>query len=337
MSAIENPDYVIGLRYDDTKPYFDAIRNMDGYVADMMEEINIGCDLDDGDWVRGQCFERFDILRTKMVYKGREPKYTNEILLNEKLAKQKGYNIGDSITLHIKEFSMEEVTRQCVVVGYFQSLFENCHYMAFLDLFIDLIPENQLEYASSQRLFYFEQDKVPSYDDIRKVLMSVNNEKNIEFGGFMTGKDRLGSMILNTVETAADAVMSVFMSVTAIIISLLLVMLTKLKLLRERRNYAVYKALGYSTTNIMTQIAIAMVILGVIGSLVGSIIGGLITSPLLSLMGGIIGAGHFAFIIPWGYIVGIIFAIPLLIYIVSMLCAIPVKKIAPATLLRERG
>lgn len=337
MSAIENPDYVIGLRYDDTKPYFDAIRNMDGYVADMMEEINIGCDLDDGDWVRGQCFERFDILRTKMVYKGREPKYTNEILLNEKLAKQKGYNIGDSITLHIKEFSMEEVTRQCVVVGYFQSLFENCHYMAFLDLFIDLIPENQLERASSQRLFYFEQDKVPSYDDIRKVLMSVNNEKNIEFGGFMTGKDRLGSMILNTVETAADAVMSVFMSVTAIIISLLLVMLTKLKLLRERRNYAVYKALGYSTTNIMTQIAIAMVILGVIGSLVGSIIGGLITSPLLSLMGGIIGAGHFDFIIPWGYIVVIIFAIPLLIYVVSMLCAIPVKKIAPATLLREIG
>ncbi len=114
-------------------------------------------------------------------------------------------------------------------------------------------------------------------------------------------------------------------------------MLIRLKLLREKRDYAIYKALGYTTTNIMTQIAIAMVILGLLGSLVGAIVGGLVTTPLLSLAGSIIGVGRFAFVIPWGYIVGIIFAIPLLIYIVSMLCAIPVKKIAPATLLRERG
>lgn len=335
MTAIENPDYVIGLRYDDTKPYYDAIRKMDGYKADMLVEINIGGYLDDGDWVRGQCFERFDILRTKMVYKGRYPQYTNEILLNEKLAKQKGYDIGDTINIRITEYSMEGVTKQCVIVGFFQSLFENCHYMAFNDLFAEFLVEERTK--SYSRLFYFEKGKVPTYDDITEVLKSVKNEEYINYGGFMTGRARLGNMILNTVEQAADAVMSVFISITIIIICLLLIMLVKLKLLREKRNYAICKALGYTTPQIMTQIAVAMVILGVIGSLVGSIVGALITSPMLSAMGGMIGAGHFAFTIPWGYVAGIIFAVPLLIYAVSMLCALPVKRISPATLLRERG
>ena len=178
---------------------------------------------------------------------------------------------------------------------------------------------------------------MPTYDDITEVLKSVKNEEYINYGGFMTGRARLGNMILNTVEQAADAVMSVFISITIIIICLLLIMLVKLKLLREKRNYAICKALGYTTLQIMTQIAVAMVILGVIGSLVGSIVGALITSPMLSAMGGMIGAGHFAFTIPWGYVAGIIFAVPLLIYAVSMLCALPVKRISPATLLRERG
>lgn len=333
MTAIENPDYVISFRYKDTKPYFDAIRNMDGYEADMLEA-NGSCYIDD-DWARGYYYERFDILRTKVVYKGRYPEYKNEILLNEAFAKQKGYNIGDTITLSIHEYTMNKVERQCVVVGYFQSLFANCNYMAYFDLIEEFITETQINGAA--RLIYFEKGKAPSYDEITEVLRGVNNEENIDYGAFMTGRARLGNMILNTVEQAADAVMSVFISITIIIISLLLVMLVKLKLLREKRNYAICKALGYTTPQIMTQIAVAMVILGVIGSLFGSIIGAIITSPMLSLMGGLIGAGHFAFIIPWGYVVAIIFAVPLLIYAVSMLCAMPVKRISPATLLRERG
>ena len=167
--------------------------------------------------------------------------------------------------------------------------------------------------------------------------MNTFDEEYIKYNGFQQGINMVKNQFLNTVETAADAVMSVFIAITAIVISLLLVMLIKLKLLREKRDYAIYKALGYTTPNIMTQIAIAMVILGVVGSLFGSIIGALLTSPILSLAGNIIGIGKFAFIVPWGYIVAIIFAIPLLVYLVSMLCAVPVKKIAPATLLRERG
>ena len=336
MAATENPDYIIGLRYEDSDPYFEAIRSMDGYQADMLAEVYCGGYIGDSDdWIRGEFFERFDILRTDFVYKGRYPKHKNEIIINEKFAKQNGFEIGDSFTVSFDELTMNAVKNEYVIVGYFQSIFENCHYMAFLDNIIDILSAEEVKTAP--RMFYFDKDKVPTYDQITQVLKNVNNEENIHYGAFLTGKVRLGNMILNVVETAADAVMTVFIAVTAIIISLLLVMLIKLKLLRERRNYAIYKALGYTTPNIMTQIAVAMVILGVIGSLIGGIVGALITSPMLTAMGSFIGAGYFAFIIPWGYVVGIIVCIPLLIYLVSMLCAIPVRKIAPATLLRERG
>lgn len=110
----------------------------------------------------------------------------------------------------------------------------------------------------------------------------------------------------------------------------LLIMIIKLKLLREKRNYAIYKALGYTTVDIMTQIAISMVILGAIESLVGALVGAFTTSPILSLFSGYIGAGHLDFVIPWGFTVAIIFGICALVYLVSMLCAISVRRIRPA-------
>lgn len=335
MTAIENPDYIISLRYDDNTPYYDAIRNMDGYTADMMSELRVGSYLDDGDWVSGRYYERFDILRTNMVSSGRYPQHSNEILLNENLAKQKGYDIGDSITLHIKELGKDEVLKQCVVVGYFQALFENYHIIGCADMVAYLITPELL--VSAPRYFYFEPGKVPTYDEITQALRAVNNEEYINYGSFMTGRANLENMILNTIETAADAVMSVFISVTIIIITLLLIMLIKLKLLREKRNYAIYKALGYTTPNIMTQIAVAMLILGVIGSVIGALVGALSTTPLLTLFGGMLGIGKFLFAVNWWYIAAIIIAVPALVYAVTMLCAVPVRRIAPATLLRERG
>lgn len=105
----------------------------------------------------------------------------------------------------------------------------------------------------------------------------------------------------------------------------------------KKLNFILYKKGNNYGKKVKKTKEFNMVILGVIGSLIGGIVGALITSPMLTAMGSFIGAGHFAFIIPWGYVVGIIVCIPLLIYLVSMLCAIPVRKIAPATLLRERG
>ena len=61
-----------------------------------------------------------------------------------------------------------------------------------------------------------------------------------------------------------------FFSITAIVIALLLVILIKLKLLRERRNYAVYKALGFTSLGIMLQIVTAMLLLGILGSAAGA-------------------------------------------------------------------
>ena len=234
-------------------------------------------------------------------------------------------------------FRSLESDKSCVIVGYFQNLVDVCKVIGFLEILDGLYDISTYEDSRYfQHLIYFEKGKAPSADELSEILLQVDGGK-VMFSGFQTGEYYIGSAFLDTVETAADAVMSVFFSITAIVIALLLVMLIKLKLLRERRNYAVYKALGYTSWDIMLQIAMSMLTLGIIGSIIGSLIGALTTSPILSLFGKYIGAGHFAFIIPWGYTVCIVLFISLLICAVSMLCAIPVRKINPAKHLRERG
>ncbi len=333
MSAIEVPDWSIRFDYEDNSLYYEAIRKMDGYKYDTLGTIGTGGYVNEN-YVMGWYYEDFDKLRTNVVYEGKNPKYANEILWEVGSAKSKGFSIGDSITITFNN-NGEEIKKECVIVGFFQSIINHGQFLGKIELLSFYFTE---EYEkNSTRYFYFEKGKVPTSNEINEYLLNTFDEEYIKYNGFQQGINMVKNQFLNTVETAADAVMSVFIAITAIVISLLLVMLIKLKLLREKRDYAIYKALGYTTPNIMTQIAIAMVILGVVGSLFGSIIGALLTSPILSLAGNIIGIGKFAFIVPWGYIVAIIFAIPLLVYLVSMLCAVPVKKIAPATLLRERG
>ena len=331
MSAVENADFYIGFYYEDPSPYFDAIHEMEGFEADVTYT-RVGMSIDD-DYNYGQLYSSFDYMRTDFLYKGRYPKYSNEILIEEQYAKSKGLYIGDSVNMSM-ELNMVKSENTCVIVGYFQNLIDNARFMGFTNIIQELNDLDDFAFYC-QHLIYFENGKAPTLDELDGVLKEVAGG-SVQYNGFQRGKDVLDNSLLNTVETAADAVMSVFFSITAIVIALLLVMLIKLKLLRERRNYAIYKALGYTTTNIMMQIAVAMVILGAIGSVVGAIVGALTTSPMLSLFGSFIGAGHFSFIIPWGYIVAIILAIPILIYAVSMLCAIPVRRIEPALLLRVR-
>ncbi|MDE7348599.1 MAG: ABC transporter permease [Clostridia bacterium] len=334
MSAMENADYYINFSNDDKSPYFDAIHNIDGFEAEVLST-GVGLEID-GKYGQGRLYENFDHMRTKMVYKGRYPKYANEILIDYAYATEKGYKLGDSVTLHMDRDTVVS-DKSCVIVGYFQNLLDMCKVVGFLEILDELYDIPTLEESRYvQHLIYFEKGKAPNIDELREILMQVDGGK-VMFNGFQTGEDYIGRAFLNTVETAADAVMSVFFSITAIVIALLLVMLIKLKLLRERRNYAVYKALGYTSFGIMLQIATSMLLLGLVGSIIGALIGSLTTSPILSLFGKYIGAGHFAFIIPWGYTVCVVLFICALICAVSMLCAIPVRKINPAKHLRERG
>lgn len=334
MSAIEKPDFYIGFGNEDTSPYYDAIHSMDGFEGDVLYT---GCGSEiDGSYGRCQLYSDFGYMRTNLVFKGRYPKYANEVLVDYVYARKNGYNIGDSITVHIERDTLKS-DKSLVIVGYFQNLVDNSRVIGFLDILDELYDIDTLDEARyTQHLIYFEKGKAPSIDELGDMLREVDGGK-VMFNGFQTGEQYIGSAFLNTVETAADAVMSVFFSVTAIVIALLLVMLIKLKILREKRNYAIYKALGFTSFEVMAQIATAMVILGIIGSIIGALIGALTTSPILSLFGKYIGAGHFAFVIPWGYTVGVVAFLTLLICAVSLLCAVPVRKIAPASLLRDRG
>lgn len=333
MSAVETADFYINFENEDSSHYFDAIHNMDGFEADVMF-VRVGMSIDDGFNV-AQLYENFDHIRTQFVYKGRYPKYANEVLMDYVYAEEKGYKIGDSVNLHMERDSVVS-DKSCVIVGYFQNLVNNNRIIGFLDIVDELLDKNNsVDAKYFQHMIYFEKGKAPSASELSNMLWAIDG--NVKFYGFQTGKNYLDSMFLNTVETASEAVMSVFVSVTAIVIALLLIMLIKLKLLRERRNYAVYKALGYTSIGIMSQIATAMVLLGLIGSLIGALTGALTTSPILSMFGKYIGAGHFAFAVPWGYIVCIVLFISILICAVSMLCTIPVRKINPSSLLRERG
>ncbi len=333
MCAIENADYYFGFYGADAQTYFDAIEQMPELEASAQySEL--------GMYVRGKykkflLFEDFDLLRTKFLCEGVYPQSAGEILISEQEAKRQNVRIGDMIAVQDEIFGQVYET-DCIITGYFQSLGDLTHYIGSVGL-IDRLGLRPYMGKYELRVLYFRDGCVPSFDQIDALLRRVSPSGKVDYLICETGESMIENLLMGTLETAANAAMQVFIAVTFVVVALLAVMLIKLKLLRERRNYAIYKALGYTTRDIMVQIALTMTVLAALGSIVGGVVGALATSPLLSALGSLIGAGRFAFRIPWGYIAAIAAAISAAIYAVSMLCAIPVRKIRPAEMLRERG
>ncbi len=73
MSAMEVPDWCIGFDYENKDPYYEAIRQMDGYKYDTWQSIGTGGYIGES-YAIGYYYEDFEKLNTKMVYEGRNPK-----------------------------------------------------------------------------------------------------------------------------------------------------------------------------------------------------------------------------------------------------------------------
>ena len=256
-----------------------------------------------------------------VCYKGRLPKYDNEIAVSGKYAKEVGYKIGDEVTLN---YGVGTYTY--LITGFVQSTNNGGH-------------EAILEVESFTHLA--DMTNFPGYfwfdvDGGIDVTNNILNDIKTIYGEHITSTmnfDEIVTGSLSVFKVISWGMMILIVGITIGIIVLVLYLLMKNMIFEKRFEYGVLKSIGYTSKDLMIQNALSFMPSIILGTIASLVISSILVSPYITLVMSAFGIMHANMSIP---ILGvIIFGIGQIAisFVIAYLLSGRIKKIEPYNLL----
>lgn len=267
----------------------------------------------------------------KMVYKGRYPENENEICINKDVATYFNAKPGDYITLYQKSMPVEYL-----VTGLFQDM-QGKQALMNIDGYMRLFPE-QTEYLSNSQAWsgYADFDTKESADEfVSETVKEILETKESGLMNCYYSENEKGNFISTALTTGAEVLTIAMDIVTVIALFVTLLFVIRLKTIRERRNIAINKAMGYTTGGLIVQMNLGMICVVALASLIGCILGALLTTPLTSMVMGGFGVMTLQLTIHYGWVFGIMAVIIAAAAVISVLVSLRIRRITPRSLLVE--
>lgn len=258
---------------------------------------------------------------TDMVYQGRYPIHSNEIVLSGHLADMIDKAIGDSVLV-----TFGDKEERFVVTGLSQGAFmggmnSSITYGGMIQLdekFEQQIlhvylnkGENASEFLNDMGLLY----KNSFYD-------MVNLDKEMEEGAgvYISIISKIGIVIL---------------IVTMAVVLLVLYFVINSTVIRKKRELGIQKAIGYTTIQLMNQISLSFLLPIIVGVFIGTLLGMTQTNVIMSIGQRAMGIMKANYIITPGYITLFGVAMVVISYLTSMIITYRIRKISAYALVSE--
>ncbi|MCR5349598.1 MAG: ABC transporter permease [Acholeplasmatales bacterium] len=292
---------------------------------DRVEKIRLvsGVNAEDKDYITLyiSAYDNMDNYRnTDYAYKGRLPKYDNEIAISGKYAKSNGYSIGDEIELSFYD------TYKFKITGLVQST-NNMGREAVLSF--DGLEHIYPECREKVQTIYFEVKDDDNIDDIIAEYKELYDGKITQMISF----DEIATSALGTFKTLSRLLVLITIIISISNIGLVLYILLRSLIYKRRFEYGILKAIGFTSRQLVLQNIMAFLPLIVIGTVVGCIINYFLMNPMFTLAMNSFGIMKCTLLMPIDLIIicGIFLIIisALTIYLMSR----RIKKIEPYKLL----
>ncbi len=264
------------------------------------------------------CDDFSKVNNQSVVYKGRFPKYDNEIAIGAKYAKQKGLKVGEEI-----EISANGNTEKYLICGFTQVT----NYLGRDGLFTRQGYERLGTLTSvSYYLNLADGTDIDAFNsEIQETLADkVNATVNIE-----TTIDAFATVYVSLMTIIVIAILVL----SAIIIAFVLYLLVRTMLNNKKRDYGILKSLGFTTRQLILQTALSFMPAIIASTVVGLIVSCLIINPLTALFLSGLGIVKCTFNIPFVFITVAGIGLILLSFAIACLLSLKIKKIAPRNLL----
>lgn len=314
----ETADSCINVETEIEEEFMDALE-ADGRVekAYLYNSINISHD-GGVELLATMCDDFAKVNNQRVIFKGRFPKYENEIAIAGKYAREKGFKVGDEI-----DITANGKTERYLISG-------------FTQITNNLGRDCLLTRAGYERLG--ELTNVSYYINIKS---GTDIDKfNAEMKGKFEGNVNATINVATTIDGAASVYVSLMtiiviaiLVLSVIIIAFVLYLLVRTMLNNKKRDYGILKSMGFTTKQLIMQTALSFMPAIIISTVVGIIISCIAINPLMSLFLSSMGIIKCTFGMPYLFVVFAGIGLMLLAFGIACLLSLKIKKIATRNLL----
>ena len=259
---------------------------------------------------------------TNLCYKGRLPTYDNEIAVSGSLAKAYGFDIGDEIRIDYGDNSFNYI-----ITGFIQTTNNGGREAIFSYKAADHI----MDIDSIPGWYWF--DLANESDDVNKNIEEVNRiieECEDKYGSHIISTMNFFKMIggaMTTFQGISVMMLIIMCSISVAVIALILYLLIKSLVYHKRKDYGIYKALGYTSGSLMLQTALSFMPAVIASAIVFSIVSYNVANPYISLFMRSFGLMKCDFVIPVPGVVAIGAGLTVVSFLLALLQTRRIRKI----------
>jgi len=318
----EMPDANFMLKNkDDAEAFLEKLRKRPEVRKAFGYETNAATLLIDGTSIVANTVEDCELLESKILIKGRYPKHNNEIALGPAILKVVGKDVNDTVTV-----KNGDIEKEYIVTGVVQFINNGG--------FLGMITGEGLRQVQPGFGFTGYNVYLNEGTDTEEFIKAVENDCGEMLAGAINAQNRLNA-IMDTMSGIFASVAIGIVIVTALVIVLVLYIIIKTTILRRKRELGIQKAVGFTTLQLMNQIAFNMVPVISIGVITGAFAGYFGFNPMMSALLGSMGIVRVDLPAPLGQTIIICVALVMLAYAVSMAISWRIRKISAYALVSE--
>lgn len=292
------------------------ILNNDSRVELVLEYASKKVSYADGSLTAFVC-EDFSKVTNGICYEGKGPVNADEIAAGSALAEK--YKIGDKI-----EIKNGDKSGEYTITGFIQSVNNGgnvCELTnAGYEKISDAKPDSLNVYLKEKGAERFIEDYENGHGE--RIVSSLNFEKLNESG------TKLYAGIVSVVTV-------IMLIISTLVVLLVMYVIINSLLTRRRQEFGIYKAIGWSSRQLIAQNAASFLPAVGIASVLSVFLGLAYLPAMNSAIFGLLGAYKNHFVIPLWFLLIFAAAFILICFIISVLLALPIKKITAYSLLKE--
>lgn len=318
LLTFEICDGAIKTDSDTNKAVYNYIKSLDGVNnTRLISDINV--ETENVKLVTYIMDDTEQLNNKDVCYKGRLPKYDNEIAISGKYCKKYNYNIGDEI-----EIGRGDIKEKFLITGFVQTTNNNGQEAVILSDGMEKIVGTNYD-----KLYYFDTEDTTN---VNECIEKVKNEfgdrisLTVNFEEVMKGS-------ISVFKTISNAMVVIMMTVCVLVILLVLYLLIKTLIINKKKEYGILKALGYTSKNIIVQNAISFMPSIILSVIISCIVSCFIVNPYLTLIMSMFGVMKVTFEIPVTLVICMGIGFVILSFIFALVLLLRIKKIEPYKLL----
>ena len=313
---------VVTSDYDTREEVLDYLENRSD-IKNIREIINMNVYYNDEESLF--CYIVKDLSKmnnTNLCYKGRLPEFDNEIAVSGSFAKAYGFDIGDEIKIDYGDNSFNYL-----ITGFIQTTNNSGREAIFSYKAADHI----MDIDAIPGWYWF--DLVNESDDVNENIDVVNKileECEDKYGNHIISTMNFYKMIggaMTTFQGISIMMLVIMCSISVVVIALILFLLIKSLVYHKRKDYGIYKALGYTSGSLMLQTALSFMPAVIASAIVFSIVSYNVANPYISLFMRSFGLMKCDFAIPVPGVVAIGAGLTVVSFLLALLQTRRIRKI----------